>query len=66
MHWMCCLLHLWTLVRTLVKCICLLSDKFHDDVIDDVMLWADDIMVILCCGPNDVMDDVMVMSCMMS
>ena len=50
-----CLLHLWTLIGTLVKCICILSDKCHDDVIDDVM---DDVM-------GDVMDDVMVMSCMM-
>ena len=39
---MCCLLHLWTLVGTLVKCICILSDKCYDDVIDghdDVMWW---------------------------
>ena len=50
---MCCLLLLWTLVETLVKCICILSDKCHNDVIDDVMWY-------------DVMDDIMVMSCMMS
>ena len=31
-HWMCCLLHLWTLVGTLVKCICILGDKCLDDV----------------------------------
>ena len=46
-HWMCCLLHLWTLVGTLVKCICILSDKCHDDVIDDVMddvMWWDHMM----------------------
>ena len=41
---MCCLLHLWTIVGTFVKCISILSDKCHADVIDDVM---DDVMVML-------------------
>ena len=43
-HWICCLLHLWTLVRTLVKYVCLQSDKCHDDVINDVMVMS-------CAGP---------------
>ena len=37
---MCCLLQLWTLVRTLVKCICLQNDKCHDDVVNDVMVMS--------------------------
>ena len=44
---MCCLLHLWALVGTLVKCIFILSDKCHDGIIDDVMddvLWWDHMM----------------------
>ena len=47
--------NLWTLLRTLVMCLWLLSDKCHDDVI----WWAHDVM-------DDVMDDVMIMSWMMS
>ena len=43
-----CLLHLWTLVGTLVKCISILSDEFHDDVINNVMMMS-------CDGPHDVM-----------
>ena len=46
------------LYRTLVKFIFILGDKCHDDVIDDVMAC---VMVMSCGGPNDVMDDVMVM-----
>ena len=68
---MCRLLHLWTLVGTLVKCICILIDKCHDDVI-----WWDHMMSCMmswwchawCYGwcHGDVMNDVMVMSWMMS
>ena len=61
-HWMCCLLHLWTLVETLVKCICILSDKCHDDVIwwAHMMSWM---MSWWCHGwcHGDVMHDVMMM-----